>query len=140
MLDEVPIRIGIPLFHELGHRSLPVRRLVVDPGEIERADRVVIGLHHKDAWAPRPGDVGGISEHGGLDRSNELARPSPQVDRPGAEAVRQRGWWRSSNEDHLLHTDAGQLVHKAYHQLGPIADSVPFTPPEGIARKLEDRR
>ena len=48
-LDELPVGIVVALLDQLGHRPLAIRRLVVDAGEIERADRIVVGPDDEDA-------------------------------------------------------------------------------------------
>src|SRR5262245_752759 len=54
-LDEVPIRVSIPLLNQLRDRALAIGGLVVRTGEVEGPNGIVVGTDDEDAGESRGG-------------------------------------------------------------------------------------
>src|SRR5678815_5236369 len=119
-LDEVPVRVSIPLLNELAYRALAIGGFVVRARKIEGTNGVVVGTNDEDAGESGRGRPGRVLERGGLDGSKHFADPPAQVGGTRPHAVRRRGWRSRTHENHLFDADGGQFVHQSRDQLGTI--------------------
>src|SRR5262245_6882697 len=100
-LDELPVRVLIPLLKQLGDRSSSIRGFVVGAFEIERPDRIVIWPDREDAREARQRRAPRVLQRGRLDRSQHLAHARAQAERLGSHAVWHRWMRRGADENHL---------------------------------------